>query len=281
MGLLAGGALPFGRKGAIIAVLRAYFDDSGTHNPSPVAVWGGVVGTVEQFEELEARWDEMLASPFSNRPRLKAFSVGDCRWHNNEFKTYSEAESDALRYRARKIMEDAGIRAIAYSIPVKLYDSIIRGRARRDYGAPSGIAFASCADFALQISEQTRPGGVPLSCYFDKGQADQYPNLAMYIREAEGRAAAKGVPITYGFAPVAGTYGLQAADTIATEHYWYALDCLKNPNPRLKPHFQSLIKMTNPKGFTMGVEELTKMRDDYYRMYPIRDWLKNFGKKGK
>lgn len=275
---LARGALPFGREGETIAVLSAFFDDSGTHGPSEMVVWGGVIGTSAHLNQLDFLWGEMLAEPLPGRPRLRLFSAGDCRWanSNSEFRDYKAAERDFLRMRVRKIIQDSGVRSIAYAIPIKLFNSIIRGRVRRDYASPSGVAFASCADFAMQACERVKVGcaSIPLACYFDKGQHDQDPQLAELIADAEKRAADRGIPISYGFVPVLGTYGMQAADTIATEHYWYSCELLADPNAPMQPHMESLVELTKPLGWTMGEEELLKMRDDYYRAFPLRDYLK-------
>lgn len=257
--------------GRVIAVmLRSYFDDSGTHSSSEVVVWGGLVGTEAQFLKLEAEWEEMLREPLPGKPRLSKFSVGKCRHAEGEFAYYRPEERDALRYRVREIIADSNVGCIAYGIPARLYNSIIRGRARRDFGGPSGVAFASCVDMSMQVSEKL--GKAPLVCIFDKGQESE--NLWLYLRDAEGRAAGKSVPVSYAFAPVVGTPGLQAADTIATEHYWHGLECLKADPPEAKPHFWSLLKMTDAVGWTLSAEELHKMRDDYYRMHPIRNWFR-------
>jgi hypothetical protein len=251
-------------------MLRAYFDDSGTHSSSEVVVWGGVVGTVSQFEAFDVAWAEMLAQPLPGKPPLKKFSLSKCASARGEFENYRPEERDALRYKTREIIEAASIRSVAYAVPIRLYDTVLRGRVRRTYGPPSGIAFAACADFALQVSEKS--GRLPLTCEFDVGQDNE--NARSFVSNAESRARHKGVPISYSFAPVQGSYGLQAADTIATEHYWYGLDFIEADEPVMSPHFASLVNMANPTGWVLTRAELEQMKARYLEAHPIRSWLK-------
>jgi hypothetical protein len=44
-------------------MLKAYFDDAGTHAASPAVVLGGLIGTVDQWERLEKLWGLRLADP--------------------------------------------------------------------------------------------------------------------------------------------------------------------------------------------------------------------------
>ncbi len=44
---------PSGVRDGRLLMLKAYFDDAGTHASAPVVVMGGLVGTVEQWDALE------------------------------------------------------------------------------------------------------------------------------------------------------------------------------------------------------------------------------------
>ena len=41
-------------------MLKAYFDDSGTHNGSAVIAAGGFVAKAEEWDVFEREWSEML-----------------------------------------------------------------------------------------------------------------------------------------------------------------------------------------------------------------------------
>ena len=73
--------MAFGRRmsGRFIAVLGAFFDDSGTHDDSSLVVIGGLLGTEEQWDAFEAAWTTRLANPLSDKPPLKQFHLSACQ----------------------------------------------------------------------------------------------------------------------------------------------------------------------------------------------------------
>lgn len=249
-------------------MLRAYFDDSGTHANSEFVVWGGVAGTEADFEKLDVAWSSKLKEPLPGKPPLKKFSLSNCALSVGEFESYKPAERDALRYDMRQIIAESGVRPRAYAVPVRAYNRIIRGRVRKAYGAPDGIAFSACASWAMGVAEINN---MPLTCVFDKGQSR--PWLDFLLNDADERAAVKGVDISYGYSAVADVCGLQAADTIATEHYWYALACARSHPPVITPHMASLIETTNPSAYVFLENDMETLRREYLKIFPLRDWL--------
>ena len=64
---LAGLALPTGKPDGMFVMLRAYFDDSGSHADSEIVAIGGLVGTVSQSRVISTSsaidkraWDELV-----------------------------------------------------------------------------------------------------------------------------------------------------------------------------------------------------------------------------
>jgi hypothetical protein len=66
-------------------ILRAYFDDSGTHTNSEVTVMGGLIGTVEQWERFERHWAAKLERPLEGEPPLKMVHLHACNARTVEF----------------------------------------------------------------------------------------------------------------------------------------------------------------------------------------------------
>ena len=106
-----------------------------------------------------------------------------------------------------------------------------------------------CAQAAILFS--VLAPGHPLSCVFDQGQQGM-ASLAL-TEKAKIEAAEWRVPITFSFAAVKDVTGLQAADMIATENYWYGLDYIrKGGEPAARPHLRHLVD---------NAETLTMMKD--------------------
>jgi hypothetical protein len=89
-------------------MLRAYFDDAGTHQNSNVVVIGGLIGTEAQWERFERAWAAKLADPLpdAGKPPLRMFHLSGCagRWPGSEFADYSDAEQDAVSHDFRQII---------------------------------------------------------------------------------------------------------------------------------------------------------------------------------
>ena len=111
----------------VLAVLEFYLDDSGTHGEAPVVIWGGVVGTVEQFEFLEEKWNALLENPLPGKPPLEKFHLTECRGCRGEFEGYSRAESDRVQYLFRQIIIESGLMPVAYGTDTDAWNKLVVG----------------------------------------------------------------------------------------------------------------------------------------------------------
>src|SRR5947209_3862900 len=112
--MVKAGWLPTGEREGLLMLLRAYFDDSGTHGNSEVVVMGGLIGTVEQWDRFEAAWAAKLACPLEGKPPLKkGFHLSACNARDGEFSHYSDAEQDALIHAFRQIIIDCMLTSTA------------------------------------------------------------------------------------------------------------------------------------------------------------------------
>ena len=80
------------------AVLKGFFDDSGTHEGSKVVAIGGCVAREEQWAQFEPEWAEMLAH-FG----IQEYHSGDLQAFAGEFKGWTEEKRRQLVGWAAKI----------------------------------------------------------------------------------------------------------------------------------------------------------------------------------
>jgi hypothetical protein len=113
----------------LLLILRAYFDDSGTHSGSDVAVMGGLIGTSEQWERFELAWAEKLANPLpeSGKPPLRMFHLGACNARADEFAGYRDAEQDAVIHDFRQIIINARLTSLAMAMDKQAWDELVVG----------------------------------------------------------------------------------------------------------------------------------------------------------
>src|SRR5207248_1205928 len=88
-------------------LLRAYFDDSGTHASSEVVVLAGLIGTEAQWSLYERLWVQKLAYPLPGKQALSMFHLSACSARVDEFAGYSDAEQDAVIHDFRQIIIDS------------------------------------------------------------------------------------------------------------------------------------------------------------------------------
>ena len=241
-------------------MLHCFFDDSGTHAQSDFAVWGGVVGATGHFLKLERAWRRLLAEPLPGKAPITNFGVGHCRWGEGDFARYSPAERDLVRNLFRSTILESGMAPVCFGVDRKAWDQIVTGKMRNEYATgASGVALSACADIAIRLAS-----GMPESqmvCVFDQGQRNS--EAESLLDDARQRVDAAGLRVQFTFAAVGDVVGLQAADTIATEHYWYGRELKTDPNAPLPPHLKHLVSTVKTRAYFLERPQILKLRKNY------------------
>ncbi len=218
-------------------MLACYLDDSGTHIGSRALVWGGLIGHVDFFAELESAWRKALRSPCDGRPPIEAFHSSHLAASSGEFEGYSAAERDLTRYNFRKAIVDSGVTAVVYAVSVEGWAETFTGRVRQFVGDPErwicGEAIATGCDLAREHS-------MPISFLFDSERKSS--GVEVLIRVATEDANEKGVIANVGFAPVNATPCLQAADMVAHQAYQHFLRRIADENAKPDAHMLRLME---------------------------------------
>jgi hypothetical protein len=232
-----------------LLMLRAYFDDSGTHTNSEVTVMGGLILTVEQWERFERNWAAKLERPLEGKPPLKMFHLHACNARNGDFKGYSDAEQDAVIHDFRQVIIDAQLTSVAMAVDKHAWDELIVGPLRDVLGDALAPCFEKCLEEIVRFANP-HPHGHNLAVWFDKGiQTEYLRNVGDLWTRPLGRPRIVSVNV----APVEDLLPLQGADIVATEHYWYAVECLRRgeaAGPR--PHLRHFLKHMLHEGLILG-----------------------------
>jgi hypothetical protein len=220
-------------------VITAYFDDSGTHQGSPVVAVGGLIGSEDQWAEFDERWKKLLAEPLPGKPSLKQFHSTECRGNHGPFGNYNVAERDRITYLFRQIILETGLFSVASIIDQIAWNELVVGPIRMIIGEADVFCSSKCIDCAIRIARLAYPGQ-KLAVVFDRGfQSDMLTRVAgLYEKRKDDYPEVSAI----GFAKVADMCGLQGADMIATESYWYAQEWLKaGADAKARAHFRDYL----------------------------------------
>lgn len=214
---------------------EGYFDDSGTHGDSKVAVWGGLVGPAEEFDKLGRKWQAQLEAPAPGKSPIKQFKLSHCVNAWGEFEQYIPAERDIARRNFRDLIIDVDVAPLAHIVLVDDYLEVTTPIERRFLGEAQNFAFHGCLNSATKF---VGADDASISCHFDQGQLGRGCESVL---EA-WRITTPGTPnkVSVTFSPVASLTGLQAADTIAYEAYQYGHHLIDPVEHPINPHFKDL-----------------------------------------
>jgi hypothetical protein len=233
----------------LLLMLAAYFDDSGTHDNSRVVVWGGFMGTIDQWSRFDGAWRSKLKRPLDGKPPLRKFSLAECDNGYNEFASYSRAERDLLQNEMRRIIVENRLIGVAFAVDCPAWERIASDEAKAHFGGDAeALCFSSCFNAAIERAERLFPDESMLSLHFDQGRRS--PKLEAIIDRVLGHY--KGLPTleTIAFNRVETVTPLQAADVIATESYWCAESYLRGDSaPR--PHLKHFLGRVSAEGFVL------------------------------
>jgi len=256
---LAGVGLPIGQRDGIFAMLRAYFDDSGTHSDSEVVVVGGLIGTVEQWNEFERQWIALLENPLPgtssrpDKPPLKMFHLAACNANEGEFADYNEAEQNAVTYAFRKVLIDTKLTSTASAIDRKAWDELVIGPYRDELGDALSVCVENCVLETIRIAGP-HIHGRNVAVVFDRGVMSA---RVQQITEPFTYPLGRPRIVSVNFSKVVDTPSLQGADIVATESYWQGIKVLRQGiGAQPRAHFRHYLDNMLTEGLILDREAI-------------------------
>lgn len=222
-----------------------YWDDSGTHKESPIAVAACYVATKEQWDQFKLNWDEAR-----QREEFDVFHMADFmakpEYKKEPFCEWDQCKKNWVYFRLANIINARVRIGFAIAVPKDAYDLYAPERFRREY-AEGHYAFAvKCCMGMVSTWHETYAKGQGIQYVFDKmgkGRGEIHDIWKMAEQEpveAEKCGLCPG-PDGYSFQSKKDFKPLQAADILAWNMYTAMLDGPKNGKPAyLRPYFRVL-----------------------------------------
>jgi hypothetical protein len=203
-----------------MALLRAYFDESGTHNGARVTGVSGFIGPVDEWDRLENEWEsELERFTKDTGHEIKDFHAYECE-NGEEFwvgihRSIREAYYQRL---ARVLVKYTALMGVSFSIENDKWDAFTSAEFKKRYRSPYQLCADSCFQQVASYSTN-RAGGSPVALVFAEHQ--QY---SRHIEEVFSYYMSNKVWShikSFTTSSPEGCYPLQCADMMSYESYRY------------------------------------------------------------
>jgi hypothetical protein len=238
--------LPRSSMDGALAMLTAYFDDTGAHDESPLVGFAGLIGAEVQWSAFEAAWCSKLRAPLARKPPLSRFHMTDCMTRRNEFLGYSNAERDAIAHDFREIIIASGV--AGYAIVASCADwneLVLPSQASLLWQDAEAFCFRDCVSKMCLFIEQFSPSDRELSLVFDNMPHRLTINQRIY-QEYQNYPPTVGANLLgVSFLNSTSFVPLQGADIFAWEFFAHCRELLKadggmaEPRPHARQFFDT------------------------------------------
>jgi hypothetical protein len=196
-----------------VAILRAYFDESGTHVRSRVITIAGVVATPKRWVRLSRSWWDVLG-----RHGVRGeFKAAECVRGFKQYETWLPDRRDALRVALARLIDEHGLFAVGMSVPREEFEREVRDYTTSE--TPAYDPYIWCMRMCLEtIALDPLRGSRRVACVFDAGHGGQIRAFDHFqaIRSKQ-RGWEKVYFASLNAAPSDEYPPLQAADLLAFE----------------------------------------------------------------
>ncbi|MGC1300916.1 MAG: DUF3800 domain-containing protein [Caulobacteraceae bacterium] len=217
-------------------MLRAFFDDSGSHAKSDVTVMAGLIAAEADWKPFELAWRKCL-DDFG----LRAMHMSHCVNANREFRDWSRDRRDLAIARFRNVLTSRPILMLASAVHREDWENACRREPVLESLFPTALDFCfhACMHYALIWRRVGAPSGEPVHVTIDR--RDQ--NLPHWEPSARSFQETWSERLTgFAFESATTALPLQAADMIAYEVFVHEIDRRRSGfEPGLRPNFGALL----------------------------------------
>ncbi len=206
-----------------MAMMTVYFDDSGTHDQSDIAVAACLISDVMRWKSYESEWKSVLDNAGI---RDAGFHMAAFNFRKRPFDGWIEEKRHHVIKALIDIINRHAFVGIVTAVVKKDYDALVTGPLREKLGSQHyTFAVQSCLAFVeewMTVSDARQP----MHYVFDQMGKGKHEIVSLFEDIAEREMAASfGIePNGYSFANRKLVVQLQAADILAWEANKYAKD---------------------------------------------------------
>ncbi len=219
-----------------MVLARAYFDESGIHDGSPVVAVAGLMATEKRWSSLEADW---LAELNRLAPGLilPPFHASKCEVGVDEFERVPDVVRENLPRRLAAIIEMHSPVCIWSSIARRHWDELADAKFRAAYPHPFHLCFEWCA-YEMARWQREVAETSPIALIYS--EQEDFEDSIEVMWDAYNRAKRIAPLNTFTTASYKNCVPLQAADLVAYEcfRHWKELEVgdgsLRAPRPGAK-----------------------------------------------
>lgn len=191
-----------------MAAAHAYFDESGSHDGSPVLCVAGYLIPEERRQEFNAKWIETLESK-----GLTHFHMVDCAHGNGEFAKLEKSERIEVQTKLIELIKDSSARGIGAMIVASVYKHLM------PFHPNMGSAYNYCIWHCLEATRlwiEELGSAVEIDYHFERGhQSDSEADRIMTFAFAAPAGRKPFGYASHAFVDKRAIPGVQAADLLA------------------------------------------------------------------
>lgn len=195
-----------------MANAHAYFDESGTHDGSPVLCVAGYLIPEEARQEFNSKWTEALESK-----GLTHFHMVDCAHGNGEFSGLSKNDRIEVQTRLIDLIKSSSARGIGAMVVASVYEQLM------PYHPNMGSAYTYCIWHCLEATRlwiEELGTAVEIDYHFERGhQSDREADRIMSFAFSNPASREPFGYASHTFVDKRMVPGVQAADLLAWQMY--------------------------------------------------------------
>lgn len=254
-------------------VLKAYFDESGTHGDQGITALAGYVGTADAWNALEAAWQEELR-PYAHLG-VKTFHMSECMGAegSGEFARVEKFHRDVIVVNLSKILAKSELQPIWSAVLTEAWTEFVTDpEFLARYPKPLDLCFEHIVRQLAGWARRAADGEVVVPVFaYSKEYSPRMDELGRVWGQTDWYRSVLG-SISFGFPSQ--VVPLQAADFLVHEIGWHWDNQFYGPLPTLieSGYRQILDNATQHRGLHMG---------GCYDAVPLRNAVKHFKETGE